>query len=323
MHEDGAPASPTPVWASLSSRGGRADNQDRCGDAADADRPRVRRGRRARRPCRRVRSPPRACVEATLDAAGGGPGSRAASAVRPPSTPRSTPCRTRRARERRIARLPHDRGRARDRARPRALGPRRRHAALPLARRRDRAPDARPQRAAGAGADRHASAPEDIRRHPDRNRLLRSLGGEGESAPTLLDEAVARRRGRRLPALHGRVLGVRDRGRHGGGASRRRGPGRLASSHGARASSAAARGAFDNYSATAVILRPVRPGRPQGRRPPARPRRASRRARHARRCARAGGRGPLILGRLRARACEAAPRSAPPAHSAPPTGGGS
>ena len=33
--------------------------------------------------------------------------------------------------------------------------------------------------------------PEDIRRHPERNRLLKSLGGEGEAAPTLLDEAIA------------------------------------------------------------------------------------------------------------------------------------
>jgi serine/threonine protein phosphatase PrpC len=178
----------TPVWASLSSRGGRAENQDRCGDAATP-------GGRAFVVADGLgghaggAAAAAAAVEASLDALKG-PGllgrerlqhafEAAQHAVQdaPRRDPAAEGCRTTAvvleiARGRAVwghlgdTRLYHFRGGAVA------------HQTLD---------HSMPQALVQTGAIR----PEEIRRHPDRNRLLKSLGGEGEAAPTLLEEPIA------------------------------------------------------------------------------------------------------------------------------------
>jgi serine/threonine protein phosphatase PrpC len=93
----------------------------------------------------------------------------------------------------------------------------------------------------------------EIRRHPDRNRLLRSLGGDEEVAPTLLDAPVALQRGDAfLLCSDGLWEHVTEsemeellRGAPDPETWLRRLEARVLG---------AARGAFDNYSATAVFV---------------------------------------------------------------------
>ena len=118
-----------------------------------------------------------------------------------------------------------------------------------------------PQALAQSGAIR----PSEIRAHPDRNRLLRSLGGEGEAEPALLESPLALRPGDAFllctdgfwelvtePEMEAALGEAKDPGDW----LRRLERGLLAK----------ARGEFDNYTATAVLPAPLagasRPGLP-------------------------------------------------------------
>lgn len=107
-----------------------------------------------------------------------------------------------------------------------------------------------------------AIEPSEIRRHPDRNRLLRSLGGEEDAAPALLEAPRALEAGDRFllcsDGLWEHVTEAEMEALGAGAADPdtwlRRLEARLLET---------ASGAFDNYSATAVFLAP--PGAPAPR----------------------------------------------------------
>jgi serine/threonine protein phosphatase PrpC len=241
-----------PVWASLSSRGGRPDNQDRCGDVAT---PTGRAfivadglGGHAAGAVAAL-----ACVEAGLDALKGpGPLSPArlqAAFDAAQHAVQDAPRRDASAEGCRTTavileiglggaiwghvgdtRLYHFRG-------GRIL-----HQTLD---------HSMPQALVQAGSIR----PEEIRKHPERNRLLKSLGGEGEATPTLLDAPVVLEPNDafllctdgfwELATEEEMVATLADAG----------GPAAWLERMEALVLRAAS-GSFDNYSATAVILKP-------------------------------------------------------------------
>jgi hypothetical protein len=176
--------------------------------------------------------------------------------------------------------------------------------------------------------------PDEIRRHPERNRLLKSLGGDGEASPTLLEEPVAIAAGDAfLLCTDGFWEFVLEEDMQAvlAGAD---GPAQWLERMEAGLTRVAT-GAHDNYSATAVILR----DRPAARAPSGGVGKTLLRllaaallgaaAAAAWRCAQGpGGRHPLILSGGPAGglpACEAVlgPGSGPRLHSVPaetPTG---
>lgn len=249
MREDEAGVG-SPVWASLSSRGGRSDNQDRCGDAAApgghlfvvAD---GLGGHAAGAVAAE------ACVSATLAAAGSG------ISLEP-------------ERLRGLFDAAHYAVQDAQRRDPATLGCRTTSVVLALANGSalwGHVGDTRlyhlrggrvisqtldhsvPQALVQTGAIQAS----EIRRHPDRNRLLRSLGGEGEVDPTLLEKPIALEAGDAFllcsdglwehvtePQMEDTLRGAAD-------------PAAWLKRLEALVLRAA-RGSFDNYSATAVFL---------------------------------------------------------------------
>ena len=249
MREDEAGVG-SPVWASLSSRGGRSDNQDRCGDAAApgghlfvvAD---GLGGHAAGAVAAE------ACVSATLAAAGSG------ISLEP-------------ERLRGLFDAAHYAVQDAQRRDPATLGCRTTSVVLALANGSalwGHVGDTRlyhlrggrvisqtldhsvPQALVQTGAIQAS----EIRRHPDRNRLLRSLGGEGEIDPTLLETPIALEAGDAFllcsdglwehvtePEMEDTLRGAAD-------------PAAWLKRLEALVLRAA-RGSFDNYSATAVFL---------------------------------------------------------------------
>jgi serine/threonine protein phosphatase PrpC len=108
-----------------------------------------------------------------------------------------------------------------------------------------------PQALVQAGAIR----PEEIRTHPERNRLLKSLGGEGEATPTLLDAPVAIESNDAFLLCTDGFWELVTEEEMVGALAGAGGPAEWLERMEALLLRAAS-GSFDNYSATAVVLKP-------------------------------------------------------------------